>query len=298
VRNAVLYCNLEPCVHTAKQTPPCAQRLIREGIKKVVIAGLDPNPQVQGQGAALLQQAGIEVQTGLLSAENEELNRFYFKYITRRLPYVTLKIAQTLDGKIAASKRSRKWITAPASRQLVHRWRAAYDAVLVGSNTVRTDDPALTVHEETGRNPVRVIIDGKLKLNPGYKVFAGTDGGRTIIICDKTFYHENEKKKYKASDCTVIRAAGDKHGQISVKTILTNLAGEKIASVLVEGGQKIFSQFVRSDLTDELAVFIAPQIWGQGLAAFGADSGNKSHNWRLHNVMKVTDDLLLIYRRY
>ena len=297
VKGAVLYCNLEPCVHTRKQTPPCAQRLIREGIKKVVIASLDPNPQVQGKGVALLQQSGVQVQTGLLSAENEELNRFFFKYITRRLPYVTLKIAQTLDGKIAPLQISRKWISSLASRQIVHRWRAGYDAVLVGGNTVRIDDPELTVHGETGRNPVRIIIDGKLNLNPDYKVFSRDYNSRIILIYNEAAYHKNKLKKIEALNCTVIPAAGDHKGQIPVKTILKILSREKIISVLVEGGQKIFTQFVQSDLVDELVVFIAPQIWGKGLPVFVSNPLNKIQNWRLHTVKKVAEDILLVYRR-
>jgi diaminohydroxyphosphoribosylaminopyrimidine deaminase/5-amino-6-(5-phosphoribosylamino)uracil reductase len=298
VKSAVLYCNLEPCVHTKKQTPPCAQRLIREGIKKVVIASLDPNPQVQGKGVALLRQSGVEVQTGLLAAENEELNRFYFKYITRHLPYVTIKIAQTLDGIIAAPPASRKWITSLPSRQMVHRWRAAFDAVLVGGNTVRIDNPELTVHGEKGRNPVRIIIDGKLKLNPAFKVFRNDINSRTILICNAAAYHKNKPKIFAGLDCTIIPAVADRHGQIPVKKILKILAREKIMSVLVEGGQKIFTQFVQCDIIDELLVFIAPQIWGKGLPVFAANPLKQTHNWRLHDLRSVAEDLLLIYRRY
>ncbi len=298
VKDAVLYCNLEPCVHTNKQTPPCTQRLIHEGIKKVVIASLDPNPQVQGKGVALLQQSGVEVQTGVLSAENEELNRFFFKYVTQDLPYVTLKIAQTMDGKIPPPQASQIWISSLSSRQIVHRWRAEYDAVLVGSNTVRIDNPELTLHGMAGRNPVRIIIDGKFRLSPAYKVFKSDTNSRIILICTEAAYNKNKLKKFETVNCTVIPVTGDRHGQIPLKKILKILAREKISSILVEGGQQIFTQFVQNNLIDELIFFIAPQMWGKGLTAFASNPLNKIRNWRLHAVKNVAEDLLLIYRRY
>lgn len=299
VKGSTLYCNLEPCVHTDKQTPPCAQLLIREGIKKVVIAGLDPNPRVQGKGVTLLQQSGIEVHTGILAAENNELNRFFFKYITRHLPYVTVKIARTIDGIIAPGlppQSGRAWISSIQSRKLVHRWRTEYDAILVGGNTVRIDDPELSRHGIKGRDPVRIIVDGNLSISPDLRVFHSGAHSRIIIICADNMYNKKKLKKFEALQCTVIPVAGNPAGKISMKSILKILAREKIISILVEGGQQIFSQFIQDQLTDELIIFTAPRIWGQGLPAFTTGLLNPIRNWRLQAVKNIAEDLLLIYR--
>ena len=297
VKGATLYCTLEPCVHSDKQTPPCAQRLVCEGIGKVVIASIDPNPKVKGKGIALLRQSGIEVVYGVLAAENEELNRFYFKYMSRNLPYVTLKIAQTIDGKIAAQKGSQTWITSVRSRQLVHRLRAEYDSVLVGSNTIRIDNPVLTVHKKNGRNPIRIIIDGKLKLNPTYNVFQNTGRARTVLMAAVAKSNKTRIDIFKNQGCQVMQLAASPAGWIPMKTILKKLAAEKITSVLVEGGQHIFSQFIRHDLVDELKVFIAPQIWGHGVPSIVIEPLYKIRQWHLHAQQNIMGDLLLEYRR-
>jgi len=297
VRNAVLYCNLEPCCHTDKQTPPCAQRLVQEGIKKVVIAGLDPNPQVNGKGVALLQKAGIEVQTGVLAEENRELNRFYFKYTKTHQPYVTLKIAQTIDGKISRERGKQTWITSVESRKMVHRLRAEYDAVLVGGNTVRIDDPELTRHDEKGRNPIRIIMDGKLRLKPEYKVFRSAYRERVMVIAEKSRDNKSKVKKMDLTKCKFILLPADQQGKIKISRILEALAREKITSVLVEGGQQIFSQFLETGWADELKFIIAPQIWGNGIPAFDSGTFGSIQNWRLHSKKNIDRDLVLVYRR-
>jgi diaminohydroxyphosphoribosylaminopyrimidine deaminase/5-amino-6-(5-phosphoribosylamino)uracil reductase len=297
VKGATLYCNLEPCFHSDKQTPPCAQRLIREGIKKVVIASKDPNPKVQGKGIVLLQQTGIEVVSGILAAANEELNRFYFKYMTQNMPYVTLKIAQTIDSKIAAGPASQTWITSLPSRRMVYRWRTEYDGVLVGSNTIRMDDPQLTRHTAKGRNPVRIIIAGKLRLTPAYRVFQNIAHSRAVIVCATKTVDQGKINKFKTAGCQVWQLAGNMAGRIPLEKILKKLAAEKICSVLVEGGQQIFSQFIRDDLADELKIFIAPQIWGGGIPAIGDSPINKIRHWHIHQQKRISEDVLLVYRR-
>jgi diaminohydroxyphosphoribosylaminopyrimidine deaminase/5-amino-6-(5-phosphoribosylamino)uracil reductase len=297
VKGAVLYCNLEPCCHLDKQTPPCAQRLIREGIKKAVISDLDPNPKVHGKGVKLLRTAGIEVVTGLLKTENSELNRFYNKYTCTNRPYVTIKIAQTLDGKIARQKGKQSWISSAGSRKMVHRLRTEYDAVLVGGNTVRIDNPELTRHGVKGRNPVRIIVDGKLRLNPGFKIFENATQERVIVLAGNNRLNFSKKKSLESTGCKVILLPADRQGRINLDHILDFLAGEKITSLLVEGGQQIFSQFLENDWTDELAFVIAPQIWGGGIPAIKRGKNFYTQNWRLHEKKNISGDLLLIYRR-
>ena len=170
VEGSTLYVNLEPCSHHGK-TPPCVDRIIKEKIKRVVIGTLDVNPLVSGNGVKALKKAGVDVKVGVLENECIELNKFFFKYITSKLPYVTLKAAQTLDGMIADKNKNSEWISSKESRKYVHWLRARYDAVLIGSDTAKIDNPKLTVRMVEGRNPYRVVLDSKLSLKTDLYLF-------------------------------------------------------------------------------------------------------------------------------
>ncbi len=189
-KNATLYVNLEPCCHHGK-TPPCTDIIIKSGIKKLVCAALDPNPQVNGRGISILREGGVEVDLGILEKEAEKLNEVYLKFITTGLPFVMLKVAQTLDGKIATKLGNSKWITQEDSRRFVHSLRASVDAVLVGANTVKRDDPELTVHSAKGENPIRIILDSTGKISKNSKVIKGSKNGKTIIA---TANHKTEER--------------------------------------------------------------------------------------------------------
>jgi len=300
VKGATLYVNLEPCSHFGK-TPPCVDAIIQAGITKVVIGTLDNNPLVSGKGAEALTRSGIEVKTGVLEKECLELNRFFFKFIQKRIPYVTVKVAQTLDGKIATLNNQSKWITTKASREEVHRMRAYYDAVLIGRKTALIDDPKLTVRLADGRDPKRVILDSKLRIDLKRAMFGNNPEKNVIIV---TALESKEKPKKIASlkklGIKVIFVATGKDGQLSLPAVLKALGKENIMSVLVEGGQEIFSAFIREKLTDEMRIFISPKLLGKCLCAFsdvGVTLLEKSQRWEIRRVERFDEDVLLELRR-
>ncbi len=193
LEGSTLYVNLEPCSHFGK-TPPCVDRIIKEKIKRVVIGTLDINPLVSGNGVKALKKAGIEVKVGILEKECIELNKFFFKYITEKLPYVTLKAAQTLDGMIADKNNYSEWISSSESRKYVHWLRSRYDAVLIGSETARKDNPKLTVRMVEGRNPFRVVLDSNLKLKSKSKSFKNNSDNKTIVVTSEKKSNQNQTR--------------------------------------------------------------------------------------------------------
>ena len=294
VSGATLYCTLEPCSHAGKKTPPCAQRLVKEKIGRAVIAVLDPNPRVNGNGVRILKEAGIDVQTGLLGAACRELNRFFHKYITTDLPYVMVKMAQTLDGFIARERQQQSWITNSAVRRRVHKWRSEYDTVLIGAGTLKSDNPQLNVREVKGRNPRRIVLDRDLDADPGANIFNNAQSGKIILFCGK---HAKTDKIHSIinTGAEVIRMDVDGTGRLALRPILRELHNRGIASVLVEGGQKIFTSFLSDDLADEIRIFIAPVLWGSGLKAV-SDKINLD-SFRLAHSDKLADNLLLTFLR-
>lgn len=263
ISGATLYCNLEPCIHTNKKTPPCFPLIVQAGIKKVVIANQDPNPNVSGKSIAQMKKAGIEVVTGVLEKKGRELNRFFFKHIKQKKPWITLKIAQSIDGKISSDFTRQTWLTGPESKKYVHRLRAEYDAVLVGSNTINVDDPQLNVRETKGRNPLKILLSARFKVNPELKIFQLADKESLWIFSDEKIIQKSRLVLNKA--VRVIGCPVNEKGQIELSYVLDFLYHENIGSVLVEGGQNIFSQFLREKLCDELIIIQAPIVLGNGL---------------------------------
>jgi len=264
LKGAELYVNLEPCAHFGK-TPPCCDLIIEHKFSKVVIAMKDPYHEVMGRSVKKLKRAGIEVITGVLEPEAIELNKFFVKYVTTGLPYVTIKAAQTIDGKIADEKYRSKWISSTESRKIVHRLRSVYDAVLVGANTVRYDNPKLNVRDVNGRDPYRIILDKELALGMNYDVFRYKDS-RTILIsameADIKKIRSLQKKGVMVLPCRT------RDGKFDLKDVMKKLAAINIASILVEGGAYVYNEFLKAGLTDELLIFIAPDIMGRGITAF------------------------------
>ena len=269
---ADLYCTLEPCCFTApdKRQPPCTDLIIKSGIKKVYIANLDPNAKVSGKGVAMLEEAGIEVKAGLCCEAGEELNRAFFTFHRLGRPFVHLKMAQTLDGRVAAPDGGSRWISDEEARRMVHRLRSHYDAVLVGSGTARADDPELTVRLVEGRNPYRVILDSSLAIPAEAKLFALPDPAKTIIIhSDTADARKAEQLRSCGAELIPIKAAsgGLPLQGFPLQKVLAVLAERNVQSVLVEGGAGIFSSFLREGLWDRLSLFIAPLILGGGTSA-------------------------------
>lgn len=292
VEGSTLYCNLEPCCHTNKQTPPCVPLIIRNGIKKVVISTIDPNPDVNGEGVEQLQDAGIEVIIDVLKEDGKELNKFYFNYVKKKIPYVTLKIAQSKDGKITKSKNEQTFLTGEESNRFVHQQRAAYDAVLVGANTVAVDDPQLNVRNAEGRNPKRIILDGKLSIDLNAVILSTEDIENTWIITSK---NSDKEKINNISErgARVIQFKSDNE-QIKLFDILTKLGEEKITSLFVEGGSNIFSQFIDGNYFDEIIILQAPITLEKGVN--GIPTSSLLHLKKISSE-KIGKDIKLVYKK-
>jgi diaminohydroxyphosphoribosylaminopyrimidine deaminase/5-amino-6-(5-phosphoribosylamino)uracil reductase len=291
VRGATLYVNLEPC-HVYGKTPPCTDLIIKSGIAHVVVGMKDPNPLISGRGIRKLRRAGIKVTEGVLAVECRRINEFFAKFVTTRLPFVTLKIAQSLDGKISGSNVG--WITGRASRTLVHMLRSRYDAVLVGAGTVMEDNPLLTVRHIRGRNPVRIVLDGKFAVSERSAVFRRSAGAGTILISDARYVRRQAEKssRLRRKGIEILELRGRRNGRIPLRTVLKEVGARGIASLLVEGGASIFGGFLREDLCDKLLVFVAPRIIGKGIAAFSEPTG-RSIVARDVGVMTLEHDTLI-----
>lgn len=268
LKGATLYVSLEPCSHQGK-TPPCAVALSKLPLKRVVTAMIDPNPAVSGRGLNILEQAGIRTETGLLEQEAENLNEAFIHYIRYNKPFVTLKIAQTLDGYIAAPDGNSEWISGEESRRLVHTWRSRYDAVLVGRNTALLDNPRLTVRLIEGRQPKRIVIDGPLSLPRNLNLFTDQFEEKTIVITyNREKYNETADPLLKMLQPNYFR--GETHlvarlnGHCDLDHAFDLLAESGISSILVEGGRDLSSALIAGNMVDKLHIFIAPKLLGGG----------------------------------
>lgn len=250
---------LEPCSHFGK-TPPCTQAIIKAGISKVVIATLDPNPKVAGRGVQILREAGIEVQIGVLEAQAKHKNEVFLKWITTHTPFVALKYAMTLDGKIATANGDSKWISCEVARCFAHKLRLTYDAILVGTNTVRLDNPELTCRMIQGRNPIRVILSNSLDFPIDSKVFLN-DGVRTILAITK-HQHELATKFARQSNVEIMIVDEDASGYPQPSSLVKKLAEKNITSLLVEGGSGIHAAFLQDKIVDKVYAVIAPKLIG------------------------------------
>ena len=247
--------NLEPCSHYGK-TPPCADLIIEKGIKKVIIGTLDPNPIVAGNGVKKLKNAGIEVITGILEKECKELNEIFFKNQLEHAPFITIKTATTLDGKIATKIGSSKWITDEFSRYEVQKLRNKYDAILTSSATVIKDNPSMTCRKKKGRNPVRIVIDTNLSTSKDSKIY-DNDGTKVYIIVGENVSDKKIKDHTKYAEfikCPL------KKGHVDIKKAVELLYNKGIKSILIEAGSKLNNAFVQEKLADKLIQFIAPKI--------------------------------------
>ncbi len=296
VEGATLYVNLEPCSHYGK-TPPCTDKIIESKIKRVVIGTLDVNPLVSGSGVKALKKAGIEVKAGMLEQECINLNKFFFKFITKKIPYVTLKTAQTLDGKIADVNRDSKWVSSIESRRYVHMLRSRYDAVLIGAGTVLKDDPNLTVRLAEGRNPKRIILDSSLNLSSNNRIFKNNSDKNSIILTSlKSIKKKNKINKLTSLGVSIIYVKESKKGLLDIKEALKKLAKLNITSIIVEGGSRVFTSFINKNLFDDLLVFVTPKFLGEGLPVIGnlgITNIKKAVKIKVKNVETVGDDVLI-----
>ncbi|MCH8872716.1 bifunctional diaminohydroxyphosphoribosylaminopyrimidine deaminase/5-amino-6-(5-phosphoribosylamino)uracil reductase RibD [candidate division KSB1 bacterium] len=297
VSGGTLYVNLEPCSHRGKQ-PACVERIKNSGIKRVVVGTPDPNPLVDGKGIALLRKEGLEVKVGVLEEACGNLNEAFFKYVQTNRPLITLKIAQTLDGKIAAAGGSSKWITSGKSRRLVHKMRSQNDAVLVGIGTVLKDNPRLTVRLVKGPNPKRIVLDSTLKI-PLNSNFLTKPLVEKTIIATTSGASKEKIRSIKELGANVWTIKNDSKSRVDLSELCKKMGIEGITSVFVEGGSQIFSAFLQEQLADKIAIFIAPKIFGEGLSAVhfnGIHSLNASIKLSDFEKRKIGDDVLLTGR--
>ena len=274
LKESIVFVTLEPCSHFGK-TPPCADLLIQHRVKKVVISTIDPNPEVLGNGVTKLRAAGIEVQTGMLEKEGQELNKRFFTFVEKHRPFILLKWAQTADGFIAHSNYESRWISSEFSRQLVHKWRSEEDAVLVGTKTAAHDNPTLSVRDWSGRNPVRIVIDRFLRLPDKINLF----DKKQKTICYNVLKHEEH------ANLSLIRVDEEDF----INQLVHDLYKQKIQSMMIEGGAQTLKLFIDAGLWDEARIFTSQRSFGDGIAAPSLQGDVISHG-------SVDSDLLKIVR--
>lgn len=264
VKGATIYVNLEPCSHYGK-TPPCAIRLVKEGFIKVVIGMSDPNPKVSGQGIKVLEDSGIEVVVGVLEKEAKELNEVFIKYITLGMPFVYLKYAMTLDGKIASIKGDSKWISNEKSRQEVHKLRNKVSGIMVGIGTIIADNPSLTARINEGHDPTRIIVDSNCRISPKAKVLQIESDARTIVAVTRNA--DPLKVALIEETGAEILVIDERDGRVDLKCLMKLLGKKGIDSILIEGGGSLIWSALESELVDKVQVYIAPKLIGGVKAA-------------------------------
>ncbi|MFL5345186.1 MAG: bifunctional diaminohydroxyphosphoribosylaminopyrimidine deaminase/5-amino-6-(5-phosphoribosylamino)uracil reductase RibD [Hyalangium sp.] len=295
-RGADLYTTLEPCNHYGR-TPPCTLAILEAGVRRVISASWDPNPKVNGKGIAKLRRHGVEVLTGVLEQEADWLNRAFFKAIGTGMPYVTLKAAVTLDGKLATATGDSRWVTGEPARAWVHQLRNRVDVILVGANTVRLDDPQLTTRLPGGggRDAVRVVVDSHLSLKPKHTVFTQRSKAKTVLATLEA--PEGRKARRFTEQGVEVWQVREKRGRVDLKALLARIAQQGLNHVLVEGGAELYGSFLRERLADELALFLAPKLVGSQGLSWSGELGVKlmSDALALKNVTfeRLGEDLLL-----
>jgi len=291
---STIYVTLEPCSHHGK-TPPCVESLIANHPARVVIGTADPNPLVAGQGIETLKRQGIEVTVGVLEDACKEINESFFKFIQTRLPFVTLKFAQTLDGRIATSTGHSRWISSPPSRRFAHHLRHAHDAILVGIGTILSDDPELTVRLVRGKNPLRIVLDSRLRIPMTARILQDQDQAGTLIVTtDKAEEEKLSRLNHLGIDTLIVPA--DLSGKIDLNRLLQELGNRNIASILVEGGAGILTSLLAANLADRLIAIVAPKIAGQGIEAVGQlhiTNMEKAIGLIFRRIFRKGDDLII-----
>ncbi len=294
---ATIYVTLEPCSHHGK-TPPCAEAIVATPIRRAVIAMRDPNPLVSRRGNRRLREAGIEVSVGTLEREAQQLNETYIHFITTGTPFITIKMAQTLDGFTALPSGESRWITGEHSRRRVHQLRAIYDAVMVGTRTAAIDDPSLTLrYDVEGRNPRRIILDRELSLPSHLRVF--TDGHQelTIVVTSDTLLESPRATELRQAGVRLVGAPVTARG-LRLPDVFRQIGELGIASIMVEGGAQFAGALIKERLSQKLILFLAPKLFGHGFPAFaGLDDVQHiedAYTLNLRHVEPVAEDLMVV----
>lgn len=297
-QGADVYVTLEPCAHYGK-TPPCAKALVEAKVKNVYGGLLDVNPKVAGKGFKILEDAGIHVEYGFLQDELRKQNEVFFKWIEHKKPFIVLKAAMTLDGKIATATGQSKWITNETSRAYGYKLRDIYDGIMVGINTVIEDNPMLTVRVDGGKNPIRIVVDSSLKIDINANVVQDKSAKTIIATTDKA--NKDKILKLQAQDVDVIVVDKDENDKVDIEKLLDILGQQNICSILVEGGATLSGSFVAKKLVDKVYFFIAPKIIGGKKAktpVAGTGILNLQEALALKDIQieKLEEDVLIIGR--
>ncbi|HHT9130129.1 MAG TPA: bifunctional diaminohydroxyphosphoribosylaminopyrimidine deaminase/5-amino-6-(5-phosphoribosylamino)uracil reductase RibD, partial [Candidatus Brocadiaceae bacterium] len=290
-----LYVSMEPCAHYGK-TAPCADAIIKAGIKKVVTTVIDPNPVTSGKGIQKLKEAGIEVRVGVMESQAKRLNASFFKLMQRGLPYVIVKWAMSLDGKIATHTGNSQWITSEESRTYVHKIRGQVDGVLVGINTVLRDDPLLTCRYERRRNPRRIILDSNAAL-PLNSRLLNTISESEIIVAVNENAQQNRIERLEQLGCKIIKTR-DINGHVNLQALFRRLGEMKLTNILVEGGSRVITSMIEDRLVDKVMVFIAPIIIGgedakSPVLGKGIDKINEAAEIDEITIKRFSDDIVV-----
>ena len=293
---ATLYVTLEPCCHHGR-TPPCTEAILEHGISRVVIGSRDPNPLVSGKGAAILRGHGITVEEDFLTDECDDLNPVFFHYITTGLPYVVMKYAMTLDGKIATHTGASQWITGETARKHVHELRGHYSAILAGIGTVLADDPLLNCRIENSHQPVRVIVDSHLRILPDCRLVRTAGAYRTIVACTD---ESPDKEAALRSRGVEVLHMPEQDGSVDLRELITYLGKEQLDSVLIEGGGRLHEAALRAGIVNHVCAYIAPKLFGgsaaktpvEGSGVCMPDEGARLDNLR---ITRLDEDILLEY---
>lgn len=293
-KGATMYVTLEPCAHQGKQ-PPCVEAIVDAGITKVVIGSRDPNPMVAGKGVKFLKSNGIEVVEDFLKKECDELNDIFFHYITSRKPYIALKYAMTLDGKIATQEGVSKWITEEDTRRYVHKLRRDYTAIMVGIGTVLADNPMLNCRIENPKNPIRIICDSMLKMPLDSKIVSTASEIRTVVA---TISKDKVKISKLQENSIEVLQVEELNNHIDIKDLVDRLGRIGIDSILVEGGASINWSLIESGLVSKVYTFIAPKILGgvyakTPVAGLGFESPDLSEMFKIKSTMMFKKDILI-----
>jgi len=296
-QGATAYITLEPCTHWGR-TPPCVDRLVQSRLKRVVIADIDPNPRVNGRGLRKIRQAGIQVSVGQLKEKNRKLNEVYYKYITQKKPFITLKAAMSLDGKIATRRMHSTWISSPAAREYMHLVRGEQDAILVGINTILKDDPLLTARHPHWKSKrlTRIILDSQLRIPLKAKIFDTLPQGDILIFTHKDLSSKKARLLTKKG-VKVLALKGSSKG-IDLRQSLDWLGKNEVSSILVEGGGQVHTAFLEKGLADRLLLSLSPKLIGGGSAPSwfqgqGAATISKSLAIKLSRCIRIGSDTII-----
>lgn len=295
-RGGTLIINLEPCCHFGK-TPPCTDLIIKSGIKEVILSNYDPNKEVNKKSELVLKQNKIKVIPNVLKEDGEELNKFFFKWITKSLPYITLKQAQTLNAKVGRKEKGNVLISGVEARKEVHNLRNIYDAILVGANTVNIDNPDLSVRDiNESRNPIRIILDPTLITKPSANVYK--DNAQVILVTGNS--HEKIKlDAFKKSNekLSIQELPLDKTGFLNLKELFSILAKKNILSVLIEAGPQLASVLIQNNLIDEYILFISPKIFTcEDAIPVVEESVENQVSFKLFSYKATGEDLMISLR--